>query len=304
MVPPPVRTWFLTYPQNDASPSTLLSELSDVDEIEEYLIAQEEHKDEGKHLHAYVKFKNGVKKTDAPTVFNVLDKSGNYQPARSCKNVIKYCSKDGNYIANFDLDNYLNKKKKLCVKTIQTKSAREALIDGDITIASIRNYNLARSILVQPYEHDDVRGLWIWGPPGTGKSHAVRAAFPDYYDKAQNKWFDGYEGQKTICIDDYDDKKGMLAHYIKRWADKYACAGEIKGGSVQLCHTTFVITSNYSIEQMFAEDDAMYHAISRRFRVVHKVTRDQSILETPASPSSVMEIDTNSAFAPGFSLPE
>lgn len=46
--------------------------------------------------------------------------------------------------------------------------------------------------LQQPlYTHDKMRGLWIWGEPGAGKSTLARK-HNGYYLKAQNKWWDGY----------------------------------------------------------------------------------------------------------------
>lgn len=95
---------------------------------------------------------------------------------------------------------------------------------------------------------EGVRGVWYWGPPGTGKSHTARANFPEAYLKAQNKWFDGYQAQKSIIIDDFDKGGICLGHHLKIWADKYACNGEVKGGHVPLQHETLVVTSNYSIE--------------------------------------------------------
>ena len=64
----------------------------------------------------------------------------------------------------------------------------------------------------------------------------------------------------------------FLGHYLKIWADKCACTGEIKGGVVKLCHTTFIVTSNYSIEAMWKDDPVMAAAIKRRFKVTHMTT--------------------------------
>jgi len=42
-----------------------------------------------------------------------------------------------------------------------------------------------------------------------------------------------------------------LSHYLKIWMDKYSCKGEVKGGTTALNHDHFVVTSNYSIKDLF-----------------------------------------------------
>lgn len=93
-----------------------------------------------------------------------------------------------------------------------------------------------------------MRGIWIWGPPGTGKTTFARTEYAEpsqIYVKAQNKWWDGYTGQKVVVLDDLDSD--CLAHYLKIWADKWSFLGEVKGGTVAPVYETFVVTSNYSI---------------------------------------------------------
>lgn len=92
-------------------------------------------------------------------------------------------------------------------------------------------------------DHDDVRGVWFWGPPGTGKSREARRRYPEAYLKSQNKWWDGYRGQPAVILDDLDTE--ALGHLLKIWADRYACNGEIKGSTIPLQHKVFCVTSNY-----------------------------------------------------------
>ncbi|MBA7683374.1 hypothetical protein ES703_91738 [subsurface metagenome] len=101
-----------------------------------------------------------------------------------------------------------------------------------------------------------------------GKSKYARETFDDIYLKGQNKWFDGYTNQKTILLDDHDSP--CLGHFLKIWADHYVCHGETKGGTVPLVHRDLVVTSNYSIEQLYAKDGPeMIQAITRRMKVVY-----------------------------------
>lgn len=269
----PKLTWFLTYPQTKDTPETLLSNLSDVDEIREYVIAQELHQDGNTHLHAYVKFKKGVILKDAPVSFNVLSKTGNYQPTRSCKAVILYCTKGGAYLSNIDIDKYKAKKGKVTSETLRTYTAIEALDGGIVGINSLKAYEHARSLAIDPKERKGVCGIWIYGPSGTGKSHHARMSNPDdLYVKAQNKWWDGYVGQSTVLLEDYDTD--ALGHHLKLWTDKWSHTGEIKGGAVSLCHDTFIITSNYSIAQLFPntqhkDNTVLRQALERRFTEIY-----------------------------------
>lgn len=130
-------------------------------------------------------------------------------------------------------------------------------------------------LAIQPkYDHVSVRGIWIFGSPGTGKSHAARHFDPNAYIKAQNKWWDGYNGQQCVILEDLDTD--VLGHYLKIWADKWSCTGETKGGTVNLRYKLFVVTSNYAPWDLF-KDDVMCEAISRRFKVIEKKDRNELV---------------------------
>jgi len=118
-------------------------------------------------------------------------------------------------------------------------------------------------ITQKPYEHDDVRGIWYYGKPGSGKSYSARSN-PPFYLKPQNKWFDGYAGETTIILDDLDEGGKCLGHHLKIWTDRYSCTGETKGGTVHLRHTQFIVTSNYRIGELF--EGEMLKALIRRFK--------------------------------------
>lgn len=68
-------------------------------------------------------------------------------------------------------------------------------------------------------------------------------------------------------MDDLDSD--TLGHYLKIWLDKYPKTGEVKFGTIPLNYKTFIVTSNYSIEELFANNEKMIEPIRRRCRVEH-----------------------------------
>lgn len=155
-------------------------------------------------------------------------------------------------------------------KRLRDTPLNELVDSGEISIKEVRALKNARLDLAQEavqYEHDDVRGEWYWGDPGTGKSRKARSENPGAYLKMQNKWWDGYQGEEVVILDDYDTD--TLGHHLKIWADRYACTGEVKGGIVNLVHKKFIVTSNYPPEHFWPQDEQLVKAVRRRFKVIH-----------------------------------
>lgn len=103
---------FLTYPECNESKEDLLEALETKfgeHGIERYCIAQELHKNGMPHLHAYIKLRKAYHTRNSRD-FDFNGHHGNYQGCRSAKNVIKYCSKEEDFIANFDVASETNKK--------------------------------------------------------------------------------------------------------------------------------------------------------------------------------------------------
>lgn len=89
---------------------------------------------------------------------------------------------------------------------------------------------------------------WISGGTGTGKTRFAYATDPELYPSLSFKWWDGYDTQRTILIDDYR-KDYCKFHELLRLLDIYPQRKEIKGGSVMLKHTAIMITTPKTVDE-------------------------------------------------------
>ena len=107
---------------------------------------------------------------------------------------------------------------------------------------SIKDY-----ILLHTKPRSWVTELYIvTGKSGIGKSRDAWAQYPDAYALRKcntgTLWWDGYEGQETVIIDDFYG--WMPFDTLLRLTDRYPMLVDIKGGAVQFTAKRIIITSN------------------------------------------------------------
>lgn len=110
-----------------------------------------------------------------------------------------------------------------------------------------------------------LEGEWIYGPSGCGKTRGVLERYPKAYLKTANKWWDGYNGEETVLIDDLDENHKCLMHHLKIWGDHKPFLAETKGGMIKIRPKRIICTSNHPIEIMAEGDDL--EALKRRYKV-------------------------------------
>eukprot|EP00798_Chlamydomonas_sp_ICE-L_P006068 gene6068-2670_t len=189
-----------------------------------------------------------------------------------------YCTKEEDFTEHGEKPTTKRKKgedEKLRWENARTcaKEGRLDDIDADIYCRLYKTIKeIKKDHMVKPEDADGVTGVWIYGPPGCGKSRGARADYPGAYLKGQNKWWDGYQDEEAVILDDFDT--GNLGHHLKIWADRYSFLAEVKGGTLHIRPKKIVVTSNYSPEDpKFERDSEMTEAIKRRFKIIKMGTK-------------------------------
>lgn len=134
----------------------------------------------------------------------------------------------------------------------------------------LKQYMFAeQAIKPMPQDNDAMDNIWVYGKSGSGKSRWCRQTYPGFYWKGMSKWWDGYKGEEVVVLDDFDPGHAeKLTYYLKIWTDHYAFNAEVKGAMLKIRPKTFIVTSQYTIDEAFAHmDDQAREAIKRRFTV-------------------------------------
>lgn len=140
-------------------------------------------------------------------------------------------------------------------------------IPSDIKIRCYSNLKKIEKDSLTYYDSPDVAGVWIVGVAGIGKSRLAREKYPNSYLKLCNQWWDGYQNEKSVIMDDLGPEHKHLGYNIKIWGDRYGCNLETKGGMLSRKFDHFIITSQYMISEIF-DDIRLIEALKRRFTYI------------------------------------
>ncbi len=117
------------------------------------------------------------------------------------------------------------------------------------------------------------------------------------YPKFPTKWWDGYNGQATVLIDDLGPEHSWISYYLKIWADHYPFNAESKNTSNIIRPKRIIVTSNYHPSQIWKDDPILLDAIMARFTVIHKQPpppivfgKKRSPVKSPVKQESIDEI--------------
>lgn len=230
---------------------------------------EDEKKEPTPHLQGFFQLE---KPTTLSAIKRILPRA-HLEPMRGTpEQASEYCKKEGDYVEYGTLSkqgkrNDLDELRKAIEQT-PTISTRLLLENHASAFARFPRFiEACRKVYGKPDVLAWVQSpnLWWYGPAGCGKSRAARAASSSLYVKMANKWWDGYDGEEDVLIDDlHPDQCKYLTTYLKIWADRYPFPAEVKCGSMFIRPKRLFVTTQYTFPQLF-ENGEDREAIIRRF---------------------------------------
>lgn len=217
------------------------------------------------HIQGFVIFKNprvltGVRKEYEPISFRICD--------GSIEQNIKYCTKDhdgGTGVFTEEGERPRGQGFRTDIVTV-AQMIRDNLSDlqiaqtvtekkdyGDHYMRNYRGMERFRELITENPRNWAMNVGIFWGPPGTGKTRCVYDSFTDVYAKMPGKWWDGYNGQEVVLIDDFDptDMFEIMYSFYLKLLDRYPLRVEIKGGTKNFSSKTIIFTSNFDPSTWF-----------------------------------------------------
>lgn len=150
-------------------------------------------------------------------------------------------------------------------------------------ITSFRTLKAMRadSINVKETIQGELEHEWLWGESGAGKSSRARREHPDLYlkdvDGDTAKWWDMYDGEEVVLIEDLSPFNKSMTDALKKWSDRYPFKAQVKGAYMQIRPKKIIVTSQYRIDEIW-EDEKTRAALHRRFIEI-EVDKDEEAQE-------------------------
>ena len=215
------------------------------------IIGKEIGENKTPHLQGFIQFINARS-------FNAVRKIMKRWHIEPCKgnpeqNMI-YCKKENNYIEIGEIPQKQGKRNDILIAkqmVIEGRPMKEIVLEVN-SYQAVRHAELLKKY-IDIQRHFKTYVYWFYGPTGSGKSRLAEEMFKDaYWTLSSGKWWEGYDGQETVIINDYR-KDFCKFHELLNLLDRYPYRVECKGGSRQFISKTIVITTPLSPEETWSK---------------------------------------------------
>ena len=247
--------------------STLLASFQLVHDVL-YSVRLERGEQGTPHLQGYITLKRPQRrswlqkltgKTAEGAVFHVFERAALFVAKGNAEQNKKYCTKEeGRLEGPWEIGDFPKQGE----RTDLADAAKSLMTDGDITkidpavFLKYASGCLKLAALAPPPRRDDLKVITIIGKTGIGKSYAVHDMFPDVYVVNMGNsglWWDGYTGQRAVMFEEFKGQVQMQK--MLQILDPYPLRLEIKGGLVPARFTIVFLTSNFTPDKWYKNED-------------------------------------------------
>lgn len=151
---------------------------------------------------------------------------------------------------------------------------------------------------------EETCGTWIYGKSGLKKTRYAKSLFPgkNIYLKPKNRFFDNYEGEEVVIIEDLEPKDfEQMYGLINNWSDVFPFTAEKKHSNLKSIRPEhIIITSNHSPNFVMNGLTNDKDAFLRRFEIIelsHNIfTKEIDIKRYPKPKMLDKDIKMNEIF--------
>lgn len=129
----------------------------------------------------------------------------------------------------------------------------------------------------------EIEVMCFWGGPGTGKTRAAvklameweaKTGQPWYKHTCDGSWFDGYDGEKFVIIDDFNSN--IEFSRFLQMLDRYSCTVAVKGAMMAFPAEKIVITSNKHPKEWYSDTTYNVGQLARRIHHIRKFKKREA----------------------------
>lgn len=193
----------------------------------------------------------------------------NVQPGLGHDQDQTYLKKDGNYEEHGEPQKGKGKRTDLDMikKIIKNGGTMSEIIDVSSNFQSLKMGELLFKYRERKRAVKPIEVYWFYGGAGSGKTKFVFDAEDDIFRPTSKKWWEGYDGDRVVLIDDWRPSWCSYVELLK-FTDIYPFKVETKGGSREVKYDKLYITSDRSPYDYYVKDGIMdkeeYKQLERR----------------------------------------
>ncbi len=253
-----------------------------------YAVFQEEKGKENSHYQGYLEFSQNVR---MKWLHTVLFSAAHVEPRRGTRKQARdYCMKTDTRVrgpwehGTWEKGGSGARNDLLEVSDMVRAGCKLGEVSREYPVQFIKYHRGISKLISLNIEVRTVAPTVIlcFGKTGTGKTKWAFDSQPQLYRKPPDtRWFDKYEGQKCLLLDDFAGAASKMSlNYVLQLLDRYPIQIEVKCDYTDLQATTILVTTNLHPATWYdySKREEQFNALARRF---HKVLWFHTFGEPP-----------------------